>query len=221
MSEKLKLYIIEDYFLTKISYKKYFESNEDFDLLGCFSTAEECLSAMKENKPDIVLVDLGLPKMNGLEATKCIKEIYPDVKIIIITSHENEDEIMASIACGANGYVLKEISLLKLSDIIKAVNIGAYWFDEKIAHVPIKTIPQPKSTDFDDLYETLEEKNKLTERELEVLQLLVQGKPNPEIAKELFISSNTAKAHVCNIITKLNVTDRVQAGVKALQLRLV
>ena len=152
---------------------------------------------------------------------KYLKEKYPNTKSIILTSHENENEIMASIACGARGYILKEMPLEKITEIVKAVNIGAYFFDEKIEHIPLGTIPTPKSTNFDDLYDTPELKNRLTDRELEVLGLLVKGRTNPEIAKELFVSANTVKAHVGSIITKLDVSDRVQAVVKALQLRLI
>lgn len=220
-NKKITLYIIEDYILTRISYVKHFELDEDFQVLGNFGTAEECLSAMEKQPADVVLIDLGLPTMNGIQTTKYLKEKYPNTKSIILTSHENENEIMASIACGARGYVLKEMPLEKISKIIKAVNIGAYFFDAKIEHIPLGTIPEPKSTNFDNLYDTPELKNKLTERELEVLKLLVHGKTNPEIARELFVSANTVKAHVGSIITKLEVTDRVQAVVKALQLRLV
>ena len=187
-NKKIKIYIIEDYILTRISYVKHFEADEQLEVLGNFGTAEECLSAMEKEPADIVMIDLGLPTMNGIQATKYLKEKYPSTKSIILTSHEDENEIMASIACGARGYIL---------------------------------IPEPKSTNFDNLYDTPELKNRLTERELEVLRLLVQGKTNPEIAKELFVSANTVKAHVGSIITKLEVSDRVQAVVKALQLRLV
>lgn len=220
-NKKIKIYIIEDYILTRISYVKHFETDEQLEVLGNFGTAEECLSAMEKEPADIVMIDLGLPTMNGIQATKYLKEKYPSTKSIILTSHEDENEIMASIACGARGYILKEMPLEKISEIIKAINIGAYFFDEKIEHIPLGTIPEPKSTNFDNLYDTPELKNRLTKRELEVLRLLVQGKTNPEIAKELFVSANTVKAHVGSIITKLEVSDRVQAVVKALQLRLV
>lgn len=219
--KKIKIYIIEDYFLTRISYVKHFSSEENFEVLGDFGTAEECLSAMEKEPADVVMIDLGLPTMNGIQATKYLKEKYPNTKSIILTSHENENEIMASIACGARGYILKEMPLEKITEIVKAVNIGAYFFDEKIEHIPLGTIPPPKSTNFDDLYDTPELKNRLTDRELEVLGLLVKGRTNPEIAKELFVSANTVKAHVGSIITKLDVSDRVQAVVKALQLRLI
>ncbi len=221
MSEKIKLYIIEDYLLTRISYVKYFERAEGFEILGNFATAEECIDAMKQKQSDIILVDLGLPKMNGIEATKFFKENYPSTKCIILTSHESEEEILASISCGAKGYLLKDTPLEKFSTILKAVHYGAYWFDEKIAHVPLQNIPKPNSTDFDNLYDNKAKDFQLTSREIEVLKLLIEGKTNPEIADALVVSINTAKAHVGNIIAKLEVTDRVQAVVKALQLNLV
>ena len=221
MSEKIKLYIIEDYLLTRLSYVKYFEKSEEFEIIGNFATAEECIDAMKQQQADIILVDLGLPNMNGIEATKYFKEHYPSTKCIILTSHEAEEEILASISCGAKGYLLKDIPIEKLTNIIKAVYYGAYWFDEKIAHVPLQNIPKPNSTDFNNLYDNKAKDFQLTSREIEVLRLLVEGKTNPEIAEALVVSINTAKAHVGNIISKLEVTDRVQAVVKALQLNIV
>src|SRR5574344_837321 len=134
MSEKIKLYLIEDYFLTKISYTKHFEISEEFDLLASFSTAEDCIESLKTKPVDVVLVDLGLPKMNGIEATKIITKEFPNTKCIILTSHEKDEEVIACLACGAKGYVLKDIQLSDLNDVIKIVNLGGYWFDKKIEH---------------------------------------------------------------------------------------
>ena len=218
--EKIKIYIVEDYFLTRVSYRHTLGKTEDFELLGDFESAEECLEAMKENPADVVLMDLGLPYMNGIEATRIISSEYPNTKVIILTSHETDEEVLACTASGASGYVLKDLEVEPLRKVIRAVNFGALWFDPQIADVPKSVIPKPNSTDFDNLYDTSDIKSILTVRELETLKLVSEGKSNVEIAEIMMVSKNTAKAHVGSILSKLSVTDRVQAAVMAVKANL-
>ncbi|MBP3925104.1 response regulator transcription factor [bacterium] len=215
---KIKIYIVEDYMLTRATYKHFLSKKENINFLQDFECAEDCINSMNIEIADVILMDLGLPKMNGLEATKIIKERWPSTKIIILTSHEHEDEILASLATGANAYVLKDIEFETLYNVIQLVNDGAIWIDPKIAAVAMSAFPKPLSTNFENLYTKKEPyNNNLTKRELEVLELIVEGKTNTEIAEKIVISPNTAKAHVCNILQKLSVTDRVQAAVKAVK----
>jgi len=215
---EIRIYIVEDYMLTRATYKHYLNKKENINILGDFECAEDCIDAMKAEKADIILMDLGLPKMNGLEATKIIKEHWPSTNIIILTSHEHEDEILASLATGANAYALKDIEFETLYNVIQLVNNGAIWIDPKIAAIALSAFPKPVSTDFDNLYKKKEDNsNNLTKRELEVLQLIVEGLTNTQIAERFVISPHTAKSHVCNILQKLSVTDRVQAAVKAVK----
>ena len=218
--EKIKIYIVEDYFLTRVSYGHTLGKTEDFELLGDFESAEECLEAMKENPADVVLMDLGLPYMNGIEATRIISSEYPNTKVIILTSHETDEEVLACTASGASGYVLKDLEVEPLRKVIRAVNFGALWFDPQIADVTKSVIPKPNSTDFDNLYDTSDIKSILTVRELETLKLVSEGKSNVEIAEIMMVSKNTAKAHVGSILSKLSVTDRVQAAVMAVKANL-
>ena len=218
--EKIKIYIVEDYFLTRVSYRHTLGKTEDFELLGDFESAEECLDAMKENPADVVLMDLGLPYMNGIEATRIISSEYPNTKVIILTSHETDEEVLACTASGASGYVLKDLEVEPLRKVIRAVNFGALWFDPQIADVTKSVIPKPNSTDFDNLYDTSDIKSILTVRELETLKLVSEGKSNVEIAEIMMVSKNTAKAHVGSILSKLSVTDRVQAAVMAVKANL-
>ena len=166
-------------------------------------------------------MDLGLPGINGLEATQKVKMISPDTKIIILTSHDREEEVIASLGCGASGYCLKDIDPVTLSNVIKNVAKGACWLDSNIAHLALKFFPKPENTEIAGVSSSGESKTKLTERENEVLKLLVQGKSNTQIAQELIVSVHTAKAHVCSILQKLCVDDRVQAAVKAIKEGLV
>ena len=152
-------------------------------------------------------MDIGLPYMTGIEATKIIKDKYPNTKIIMLTSHDTQAEIISSLASGANAYALKDISVEDLYDAILNTNKGCIWIHPKIAAIINNTFVNAKLIPKEDF--------NLTSREKEVLVLLTQGLSNTEIAEKLIISTHTAKAHVCNILTKLSVTDRVQAAVKA------
>ena len=206
-NKKITTYIVEDYLLTRVTYKKAFEDYSDINIIGDFETAEECIEALETQKADVILMDLGLPYMTGIEATKVIHRKYPDIKIIILTSHENDNEVLSSLASGANAYALKDIDIKKLYNLIHTVNEGSIWIDPKITKVVQKTFYKA---------EPVEKQNfNLTSREKEVLDLLVQGFSNTEIADRLIVSPCTAKAHVCSILEKLSVTDRVQAAVKA------
>ena len=207
-NDKISIYIVEDYLLTRVTYKKAFTDYPNINILGDFETAEECIDALEKQPVDVILMDLGLPYMTGIEATKIIHRKYPNIKIIILTSHENDNEVLSSLASGANAYALKDIEMQKLYNLICTVNEGSIWIDPRITKVVHKTFfkaePIADKEDFN-----------LTPREKEVLDLLVQGLSNTEIAERLIVSTCTAKAHVCNILTKLSVTDRVQAAVKA------
>lgn len=219
--KKITVYLVEDYFLARISYRYALEKFEEIELLGDFESAEECIDAMKNKAADVVLMDLGLENMNGIEATKIIKQLFPDTKVVILTSHGNDSEVRACIASGASCYALKDIKIETLVEVIKAANFGAHWYDPQIETIPFSNIPKPESYELDKLYPSKEEIKKiLTPRELEVLKLLVEGKSNIEIGDAISISSHTAKAHVCAILEKLNVEDRVQAAVKAVRLQI-
>lgn len=207
MDKKVSIYIVEDYLLARITCRKALEQFNDLEIKNDFETAEECIEALEKNPVDVILMDIGLPYMTGIEATKIIKEKYPNTKIIMLTSHDNQEEIISSLASGANAYALKDISVEDLHDAILNTNKGCIWIHPKIASIINHTFVNAKLIPKDDF--------NLTSREKEVLELLTQGLSNTEIAEKLIISTHTAKAHVCNILTKLSVTDRVQAAVKA------
>ncbi len=213
MCKPINVYIVEDYVLFRLSLVSGFSASNDIKVLNAFATAEECIEAMETCPADVILMDLGLPQMNGIEATKVLHNKFPSTYIIELTSHESESEMLACIAYGARGYVLKSTSNLKLVDIVKAVSTGAFYFDPNLEQIPLAEIPKPNSTNFDNLYSFDNIKEKLSSREFEVFKLVAQGMTNPEIAEELFISLNTAKAHVGNILTKLELEDRMQIAV--------
>ena len=218
---KISIYIVEDYLLIRKSLIHLLGKVVDFEVIGDFETAEDFLVKFRENPSDIVIMDLGLPGMNGLQATKELKEIAPETKVIILTSHENEDEVLAALAMGASAYCLKEIESYAIYSIIKDVYKGALWLHPDVADVAHAIAPKPNSTDLDNLYTKTNLELNLTEREVSVLKLIVEGKTNSEIADIMSISTHTAKAHVGNILSKLSVEDRVQAAVKAVRTKIV
>jgi len=213
----IKIYTVDDYLLTRIAQKNYFLADKKFKIIGDFSNALDCLEALRIVRPDVILMDISLPYLNGLEATKLIREKYPTVKVIIVTSSEKEEHILTALSCGACGYVLKNNPKTNLKKVIETVVSGAFFMDLEMASIAFSKIPLRVDEQVNKDLETI--KN-LTDRELQVLKLMVEGKTNSQIADEMVVSTNTAKAHVGRILFKLSVTDRVQAVVKALRAHL-
>lgn len=220
-TKTLNVLLVEDQKLMRIGLKSLLEEHKSIDTIYEATSAKEAIEKYKLLKPDIVLMDIGLPDTNGIEATKKLIEYSQDCKVIILTSHLSEEEIFSSLHAGARAYVMKDVNTDILEMIIKTVNDGAMWLDPKT--VPILreknsgVIPARKMS-----RATFRAQHaNLTQREYEVLKLVVDGKSNQQIAIALTISEHTAKAHVCNIIQKLVVDDRTQAAVKALKEGLV
>lgn len=222
MSDKTRLFMVEDHKLLRVGLKAIFDEYENLQVVGEAEDGEEAIKLVDEVKPDVILMDIGLPKMDGIQATKIIKEKYPDMKVVVLTSHTDENEVMAAIAAGANAYAMKDIKTEYLIMVIESVKEGAIWLDPQIAPIVRAKNPtllqgaKPQSR-----ASFKAEHANLTEREYEVLKLVVDGLSNNEIANDLNISEHTAKAHVCNIIQKLVVDDRTQAAVKAIKEGLV
>jgi DNA-binding NarL/FixJ family response regulator len=209
--------IVEDYKLTRVGLRSSLNEFDGINVIGEAEDGERGVKVVETLKPDVVLMDLGLPGINGIEATQQIKSKFDNIKIIILTSHERNEEVLAALGSGANAYCLKDIVPEMLVSVIKTVSAGAAWLDPAIAKVALNLFPKPESTRLLSKAEATDARAQLTERELEVLRLLVQGKSNTEIAKDLIVSVHTAKAHVCSILQKLCVDDRVQAAVKSIR----
>lgn len=215
--KEISLMIIEDYKLTRMGLKSSLEEFDGIKVVAEAEDAEKGMILVDRYKPDLILMDLGLPGMNGIEATGRIKQENPDMKVIILTSHERDEEVLASLGAGANAYCLKDIEPNALVNVVKEVAKGACWLDPVIAKAALKLFPKPDNVRISSSNQLQDARSQLTERELEVLRLLVKGKSNTEIAKDLIVSVHTAKAHVCSILQKLCVDDRVQAAVKAVR----
>ncbi len=217
ITKNISVIIIEDYKLTRIGLCSTLNQFEHINVIGEAEEAVSGLELIKKEKPDVVLMDLGLPGMNGLEATLKTKEISPETNVVILTSHERGEEVIAALGAGACAYCLKDIEPNVLSQVIVSASQGACWIDATVAKAALNLFPKPENITNLPKAEISDARAQLTDRELEVLKHLVQGKSNTEIAKELIVSVHTAKAHVCSILQKLCVDDRVQAAVKAIK----
>lgn len=213
----ISIAIIEDFKLTRVGLRCALNTNDDMHVIIEAENAMDGLRQMERKQPDVVLMDLGLPGMNGIEATIKLKSMLPATKVIALTSHDREEEVVAALSSGASAYCLKDIDPDKLANVVRDVAEGVCWIDPMVAQLALNSFPKVENIGFLPKKNQGEGRVPLTEREYEVLKHLVSGKSNTEIAKELIVSVHTAKAHVCSILQKMCVNDRVQAAVKAVK----
>ena len=220
-NKKIRVILIEDHKLMRVGLKSLFEKYPDISVITEAETGKEGVEKVKVHNPDVVIIDIGLSDISGVEVAKRILASNPSIKIIMLTSNMSQESIIESFKTGVYAYVLKDINSEMLAMVLRSVYEGAIWIDPKA--VPVireqgSGLVPAKSKNRANFKAT---HSNLTEREYEVLKLVVDGKSNHEIAQILKISEHTSKAHVCNIIQKLVVDDRTQAAVKALKEGLV
>ena len=214
---KINILIVEDHELTRFGLKTTFEGVDYIENIYEAESAERALEIFNDTQIDVVIMDLGLPGMNGIEATRKLRDTNKDVKVIILTSHNDEKEVLNSLKAGANAYCSKEINPQRLVTVVQSVADGAAWFDPSIAHIVLKASTSSRRFDTDASGKDYD----LTTREKQILKLMTEGYSNMEIAQLLVISINTTKAHVASILQKLEVDDRLQAALKALKNNIV
>ncbi len=216
---KTRVLIVEDHQMTLVGLKMLLEKNQSVDVVGEASNGIEAVQLAASAQPEVILMDIGLPEMDGIEATQKIKAAQPGVRIIMLTSKDNEGDVFASLSAGADAYCMKGISIDALTAAIEAVKEGTAWLDPGVARMVLGrfqgTSPSQEQTAPQEAANL--EDCPLTARELEVLKLIVDGLSNPEIAETLTITKATAKAHVHSILQKLCVDDRTQAAVLAMR----
>ncbi len=222
----MKVLIVEDHELARNGLVYALKELSEFEIAGEASNGENAITMIGERRPDVVLMDIGLPVMDGIEVTQRIKEQFPEIKVVMLTSRQEQNEILGALAAGADAYCMKDISTDRLIQVIEMVSDGAFWLDPSVAK-SVMGIVRPKlpQTGKAELFQATRQPQRyrmeLTEREMEVLAQLVEGKNNKEIAELLEITVNTVKAHVASIIQKMAVDDRTQAALKALREGLV
>ena len=214
---KSNILIVEDHELTRFGLKTAFESCDYVENIYEAESAEVCLDIIKEQAVDLIIMDLGLPGMDGIEATRRVREYNSDTKVVILTSHNDAQEVLNSLKAGANAYCSKEINPIRLTQVVQSVLDGASWFDPSISHIVLEAAAKSQVIE----NRKSERDYGLTSREAQILKLITEGYSNNEIANQLFVSINTTKAHVASILQKLEVDDRLQAALKALKERLV
>lgn len=219
----IRLFIVEDYHLIRMGLVSALEGFPQLQFVGEAESAEDALVQMNRTTVDVLILDLGLPGMNGIEMAHEVRKRWPECKIVILTSHNQPEEVFAALGAGAQAYALKDIKPSRLAQVIETVFEGAAWLDPAIASVVLGNVGEtaPEKTDSPKLNGGKTTLVDLTDREREVLQLIVQGMNNQDISETLHISIHTTKAHVGSILSKLCVSDRVQAAVKALKENIV
>jgi DNA-binding NarL/FixJ family response regulator len=224
----INIFIVEDYEITRVGLRLTLGHIPDFKIIGEATDGQSAVEKVAELKPHVVLMDIGLPIMDGIDATMKIKAERPETRVVILTSHHSDQDIFAALGAGADGYCLKEASSNQLVSAIRAVAEGAAWLDAGIAQrvlkasvgaapSAVKVTPQKAKEGASKPCKNGCHSSPLSQRELDVLLLVVEGKSNQEIADRLILSVETVKTHMRHIMEKLAVSDRTQAAVKAMR----
>ncbi len=208
---KIKVMIADDHALIREGIKKLLELEENFEIVALAGDGEQAITSIKETSPDVVLLDINMPVMNGIDCLKQIKQDYPEIKVIMLTIHEDAEYLIETINIGAEGYVLKDADVSSLVKAIQKVVQGEVYIHPTLSGILVREYKR-KDKSMEDVIG-----NNLTKREYEVIRLISKGYNNKEIAIELFISEKTVKNHVSNIFKKIKVTDRTQAALYAIK----
>ena len=217
LKNKTRIILVDDHKLFRCGIKSLFNNSDEICVVAEASCGKDGLNKILAQNPDVVLLDLELGDINGLDLMEKVLEQKPDIKFIILTSHINEHVINKAMKLGIYGYILKDVNSEFLDMIVKSVSRGAMWIDKRAVQILRELNPNVVPTVQISRSNFKQTHANLTAREYEVLKLVVDGKSNQQIANELNISEHTSKAHVCNIIQKLVVDDRTQAAVKAIK----
>jgi len=216
MSLPINIMLVEDHQITRIGLRFALEKIPDFKIIGEAEDGTTAVQRALELKPAVILMDIGLPFLSGIDAAREIKSKAPGCRILMLTSHELDEDILAALAANCDGYCLKDVGSEQLVTAIRAVNGGGIWLDPVIAKRVIKVYVDQKPA-----APAQAPAVALSDREMEVLTLVVDGLTNQEIAERLVVSTETVKTHMRHLMEKLAVSDRTQAAVKALRSGLV
>lgn len=217
----IRILIADDHLLLRQGIRNFLSLEPDFEIVGEAADGEEAIAQTSALLPDVLLLDINMPKLNGLEVAARLKEIHPEVRILALTIHDDENYMMKMIQSGAAGYLLKDVEPSMMVQAIRRVYAGESYVEPSLTKKLFRGItsqeeqklsPQPPGT---------VESDKLSAREIEVLRLIGKGMSNAEIARELFLSEKTVKNHLTNIFRKIQVTDRTQAVLFAIKHKIV
>lgn len=210
---KIKVLLVDDHTVVLKGLAFFLSTQEDLELVGEANNGKEALVKVGETTPDVILMDLYMPEMDGVEATAYIKKEYPNVKVIVLTSFSDQAHVLPALRAGASGYILKDVEPDQLVEAIRSAYKGNIQLHQDIANALLsQTLPVEEKEE-----EPSIQVDVLTARENEVLQLLAKGMSNKEVASVLVITEKTVKAHVSSILSKLNLSDRTQAALYAVK----
>lgn len=213
MTAKTRILIVDDHAVVRKGLQSFLELHPAFEVAGEAASGEESVTRARELRPDLILMDVRMPGMNGIEACRRILEEQPDTKVVMLTSYSDEESVMASILAGAKGYILKKVDTDILMKDLERVSQGESLLDPAVTQQVFERIRVlTRSASVEDAMKTLDG---LTNQEKRILTLIAKGKTNKEIASELLISSKTVRNHVTNILGKLNLSNRTQAATYA------
>lgn len=210
MSEPITVLLVDDHNMVRIGLKAYFSSLDDIVVVAEAASGDEAVRLAAQHAPDVALMDLILPGMDGVEATRQLKKVSPRTQVIVLTSYHEDEHIFPAIRAGALSYVLKDIDPDDLAEAVRRASAGEAVLHPRVAARLVQEMHGSAGAAANPFQE-------LTERELEVLRLIANGLNNQQIAEGLVISEKTVKSHITNILSKLHLSDRTQAAVFAWQ----
>jgi len=219
-AEPIRTLIVDDHALFRRGLEMVLKSEPDIELVGEASDGEEAVSKAGESLPDVILMDIRMPRTSGIEACRALKDVVPSTKIVMLTISDEEEDLFEAIRAGASGYLLKDIPLDEVADTVRAVYGGQSLISPSMAGKLLTEFATLARRDEEEPPQQLPAP-RLTEREIQVLRLVARGMNNRDIAKELFISENTVKNHVRNILEKLQIHSRMEAVMVAVREKLI
>lgn len=208
MADPISILIVDDHEVVRKGIRGYLETLPEFEVVAEAQSGEEAIDLAKKHIPDVILMDLVLTGIDGVESTRIIKNISPRTQIVVLTSYHDDALVFPALKAGATAYILKDMKMDKLAEAVRKAHRGEITLHPKVAARVLQNL-RSDDRNGEEIY------TELTEREMDVLKLIARGYSNNQIAEELVISENTVKGHVSNILSKLHLADRTQAAVYA------
>jgi DNA-binding NarL/FixJ family response regulator len=208
MSDLISVLLVDDHAMVRQGVRAFLVTQPDIAVVGEAASGEEAVKLAEQHVPDVILMDLIMPNMDGVEATRRVKHVSPRSQIVVLTSYHEDEHIFPALKAGALSYILKDVSAEELADAVRKAAAGEAVLHPRVAARVIKELQGRRE-------DALNPFTELSERELEVLKLIADGMSNGEIAARLVLSEKTVKGHVSNILSKLQLADRTQAAVYA------
>ncbi len=210
MNSPITVLLVDDHALVRQGVRAFLEAQADFTVVGEAESGTSAVKLAQEHIPDVVLMDLVMPEMDGVEATRLVKDTSPRTQVVILTSYHEDEHIFPALQAGAISYILKDVKMEELAEAVKRAAQGEVTLHPRVAARIIQELHGVRQEEVNPFTE-------LTGREMEVLKLIADGQSNSDIASQLVISEHTVKGHVSNILSKLHLADRTQAAVYAWQ----